>query len=174
MASPSAALTKRALKQRKTCDGALIGAERGKAEAADAVRKTAKEGFAEGTVIFLDVERMESVPPRMRDYYRAWTKTVLDNGMYRPGIYAHTHNAPTIYADVRDVFDDAGIADDPPFWIAGSRDFDVDKLPTEVGHAFADVWQGMLDVVRTHNGVRLPIDISVASVRNPSGAVATE
>jgi hypothetical protein len=26
----------------------------------------------------------------------------------------------------------------------------------------------MLDVIRTHNGVRLPVDISVASVASPS------
>ena len=150
------------------CSASFVSEARGAADARDAMAKTKAEGFAPGTVIFLDIERMETIPRRMRDYYRAWTAAVLASGMYRPGIYAHTYNAATIFADVRDVYDDAGVATDPPFWIAGTHDFDIDKPPTDVGHTFAAVWQGMLDVVRTHNGVKLPIDISVASLASPS------
>jgi hypothetical protein len=153
-----------------SCSATFVNAERGRKDAADAIVKTRAEGFAVGSVIFLDIERMETIPQRMRDYYRAWTGAVLADGRYRPGVYAHTHNAQTIYADLRDVYDAALVQNDPPFWIAGSRDFDIDKVPSEVGHTFADVWQGMLDVVRTHNGVKLPIDISVASVASPSAA----
>ena len=108
------------------------------------------------------------VPQRMRDYYRAWTKTVLADGRYRPGIYAHTRNAGTIYEDVADVYDEAGVDADPPFWIAGKGSFGPGRSPTEVGHSFATAWQGVLDVVREHNGVKLPVDISVASVPSPS------
>lgn len=153
-----------------TCSAALVNAARGRKDAADAIRKTTGEGFAPGSVIFLDIERMESIPQRMREYYRAWTVAVLEDGMYRPGVYAHTHNAQSIYADLREVFSAFRVQSDPPFWIAGSRDFDIDKTPTEVGHTFADVWQGLLDVVRTHNGVKLPIDISVSALANPSSA----
>ena len=39
--------------------------------------------------------------------------------------------------------------------------FTVDKMPTDVGHTFAAVWQGLLDVTRTHSGIRLPVDINV-------------
>ena len=153
-----------------TCSAAFVTAERGRGDAADAIAKTMREGFARGSVIFLDLERMDRIPQRMRQYYRAWTAAVLADGRYRPGVYAHTYNAPTVYADLRAVFDAAGVESDPPFWIAGSRAFDIDKAPTEVGHRFADVWQGWLDVVRTHNGVKLPIDVSVASLANPSAA----
>ena len=153
-----------------TCSASFVTAERGRRDAIDAIMKTTAEGFAPGSVIFLDIERMETIPQRMREYYRAWTASVLANGLYRPGVYAHTHNAQVIYADLRDVFTAFGVQGDPPFWIAGSRDFDIDKQPTEVGHTFADVWQGMLDVVRTHNGVKLPIDINIASVPSPSAA----
>ena len=79
-------------------------------------------------------------------------------------------DAAAIYADVRTLFDSAGVVEEPPFWVAGSGDFDIDKHPTEVGHTFADVWQGLLDVVRTHNGIKLPIDISVSSLASPSAA----
>ena len=153
-----------------TCSAAFVSADRGRRDAADAIAKTMREGFRRGSVIFLDLERMDVIPQRMREYYRAWTAAVIADGRYRPGIYAHTYNAKTVYADVRDVYTDAGITGDPPFWIAGSRAFDIDKAPTDVGHRFADVWQGWLDVVRTHNGVKLPIDISVASLANPSAA----
>lgn len=151
------------------CSVSYVGAAQGQLDARDAIAKAQREGFARGTVIFLDVEHMNSVPQPMRDYYRAWTQMVLTDGRYRPGIYAHTKNASKIYDDVSDVYDAAGIDADPPFWIAGARGFSPDSsAPTDVGHHFASVWQGMLDVVRTHNGVRLPIDISVASAASPS------
>lgn len=151
------------------CSAAFVNAAHGTRDAADAVAEARQQGFPRGTVVFLDVEYMDVLPQPMRDYYRAWAAAMLADGRYRPGIYAHTHNAAAIYDDVSAVYAQAGIDDDPPFWIAGKGDFSPDSsLPTEVGHEFASVWQGMLDVVRTHNGVRLPIDISVASAASPS------
>ena len=150
------------------CSASFVNAAQGRIDARDAIAKAEHEGFAKGTVVFLDVEHMESVPQRMRDYYTAWAAAVLADGRYRPGIYAHTKNASTIYDDVSDVYDKAGVQSDPPFWVAGSRGFAPGRDPTDVGHAFASVWQGLLDVVRTHNGVSLPVDLSVASVASPS------
>ncbi|MFI5229246.1 MAG: glycoside hydrolase domain-containing protein [Gemmatimonadales bacterium] len=150
------------------CSAAFVNAAHGRADARDAIARAAHEGFAPGTVIFLDVEYMDVLPPLMREYYRAWTQAVLADGTYRPGIYAHTRNAGAIYDDVNDLYDAAGLDSDPPFWIAGSGGFSFDRAPSDVGHAFASVWQGMLDVVRTHNGVKLPIDISIASAASPS------
>lgn len=150
------------------CSASFVNAAQGRLDARDAIAKARHEGFAKGTVIFLDVEYMETLPQRMRDYYSAWAAAVLADGRYRPGIYAHTKNASTIYDDVSDVYDKAGVQDDPPFWVAGSRGFAPGRAPTDVGHAFASVWQGLLDVVRTHNGISLPVDLSVASVASPS------
>ena len=93
---------------------------------------------------------------------------MLADGRYKPGIYAHTRNANTIYEDVSEEYDRAGVKSEPAFWITGTGGFDVDRAPTDVGHKFAMAWQGLLDVVREHNGVRLPIDISVASKGSPS------
>lgn len=153
------------------CSSKYLTAKQGKLDAADAIAKATHEGFSPGTVIFLDLEYMDVIPHQMRDYYKAWTQAVLDNGMFRPGFYAHTHNATAIHADVKPLFAAAGVQGDPPFWIASEDGFSIDSPPTDVGHKFADVWQGMLDVVRTHNGVRLPIDISVAADASPSVAV---
>jgi hypothetical protein len=140
------------------CSASYVNAKQGTIDARDAIAKATREGFAPGSVIFLDIEYMPAVPQRMRDYYKAWIAAVRADGMYRPGVYAHTHNAATIYDDLGDI----------PYWIAGSGDFAPGRAPSDVGHAFATAWQGVLDVVRTHNGVRIPVDISVASVASPS------
>lgn len=153
-----------------TCAANLVGAARGNADADDAIARTAAEGFPAGTAIFLDIEHMNSVPNAMRDYYTAWAERVLDDGRYRPAFYAHNANAQTIYADIRALFDSRGIASDPPFWIAGGSNFGRDRNPQDVGHHFADVWQGVLDTWEKHDEVRLPIDINVAAVPSPSAA----
>jgi hypothetical protein len=150
------------------CSGQFVTAARGALDASDAITRTASEGFARGSVIFLDIERMDSVPKSMRDYYKAWTAGVLADGRFRPGYYVHDHNAALVYRDVSSVFVNAAVTSPPQFWIAGSSGFSEDAEPHEVGHSFANVWQGMLDVVQTHNGVKLPIDVNVASVPSPS------
>ena len=157
-----------------SCSSQFVTASRGTADANDAIQKTVGEGFARGTVIFLDLERMDFVPKAMRDYYQAWTERVLADGRFTPGYYAHSYNADLIYGDVKRVYTAAGITKDPPFWIASGRGFAPDKDPTEVGHSFAQVWQGILDVVETHNGVKLPIDVNVAMLPSPSEVVGGE
>ena len=151
-----------------SCSTQFVSAARGIVDANDAIAKTAAEGFAKGTVIFLDIERMDAVPQAMRNYYQAWTRRVIEDGRFRPAYYAHSFNANLVYDDVKEVLTAAGISDDPPFWISSGRGFAEDKYPSSVGHAFAQVWQGLLDVVETHNGVSLPIDVSVAQLPSPS------
>src|ERR1700694_3456937 len=151
-----------------SCSTQFVSASRGVADANDAVAKTAAEGFPRGTVIFLDIERMEVVPQAMRDYYRAWTSRVSGDGRLRPAYTAHSYNAILVYSDVKQVLSGAGISTGPPFWISGGGGFTKDKAPSDVGHAFAQVWQGIVDVVETHNGVRLPIDVNVAQLPSPS------
>jgi hypothetical protein len=155
-----------------TCNADFVNAARGVRDGADAAARTAQDGFAKGTTIFLDLERMDVLHPVMRDYYKAWVRTVLADGRYRPGIYVHTFNANTVYGDVKSVYRAAGIAREPPFWVAKSAGFDVTKLPSEVGHAFAAVWQGVLDVEQTWNGHKIPIDVNVSATKNPSAEVA--
>ena len=155
-------------RQGTNCSTRFVSGARGHIDAGDAIARTAAEGFARGTVIFLDIDRMDTVPKAMRDYYKAWTASVLADGRYRPGFYTHNHNAKLVYRDVSQVFVDAAISAEPQFWIAGSSGFSEDSEPHEVGHSFANVWQGVLDVVQTHNGVKLPIDVNVASVPSPS------
>lgn len=151
-----------------TCNADLVDADRGTQEALDAIRKTEAEGFAKGSVIFLDIERTEKMPARMRDYYKAWTVTVLTDGRYRPGVYVHSHNAQMVYDDVKALFLAAERNEEPRFWIASARDFSPDKAPTDVGHTFAGMWQGVIDVVRRVADIALPIDINVSNWPSPS------
>jgi hypothetical protein len=155
-----------------TCSAHFVNAVRGRSEADDAIARTHAEGFPAGTVIFLDVEHMHAVPQAMRDYYKGWTARVLADGRYRPGFYAHTANAALIYDDVKDVYDSLNISGEPPFWVVGNTaEFARGKAPTDVGHAFAAVWQGVLDHVEERNGHRFPIDVSVAATPSPSAAL---
>jgi guanyl-specific ribonuclease Sa len=151
-----------------TCARAFVTAERGRLEADDAIAKTVAEGFAPGTVVFLNIERMNRVPQAMRDYYRAWTARMLADGRYRPGFYAHKFNAQIVYDDVKAEYARAAVSSEPPFWVAGGRGFSPEREPHEVGHSFAKVWQGVLDVVEEWKGFKLPLDVNVARVPSPS------
>ena len=150
------------------CNTQLVSATRGRMEAADAIRRTMAEGFPQGSVIFLDIEYMRSVPKKMRDYYSAWTESVLKDGRYRPGFYAHDRNAASIYKDVKAVYSKAGRVEEPPFWIAGGDGFSPDAWPVDVGHSFAAMWQGSLDVIEMWRGHKLALDVNVAATRDPS------
>ena len=158
----------------QSCSTHLVSGARGLKDADDAIARAQKEGFQHGTVVFLDIERMDNVPTAMRDYYKAWTARILSDGTYRPGYYVHNYNAKLIYRDVASIFVSAGKMEQPSFWIASGKGFSEDKEPSEVGHAFASVWQGVLDVVQTHNGVQLPIDVNVAAVSSPSAVASTD
>jgi hypothetical protein len=155
-----------------TCNADFVSGARGMREGVDAAQTTAREGFPRGTTIFLDLERMDVLHQSMRDYYSAWVRAVLDDGRYVPGIYVHTYNANTVYNDVKAVYTSAGIKGEPPFWVAKSKGFDTTKHPRETGHAFAAIWQGVLDVTQTWNGHKIPIDVNVAALPSPSAVVA--
>jgi glycoside hydrolase-like protein len=156
-----------------SCSTQLVSGTRGRVDADDAIARTQSEGFPRGTVIFLDVEHMTTVPQAMRDYYREWTARVLEDGRYRPGFYTHTANAALVYDDVKAVYDSLNVGDTPRFWVAGNTgEFAPGKAPTDVGHAFAAVWQGVLDHVEERNGHRFPIDVNVAATSSPSGALS--
>jgi hypothetical protein len=151
-----------------SCNADFVSGSRGSREGGDAAERASREGFPAGTTVFLDLERMDHLPRAMRDYYSAWVRAVLADGRYRPGIYVHTDNANTVYADVKQAFLSVGRTEEPQFWVAKSAGFDVNKLPNEMGHAFAAVWQGVLDVEQTWAGHKIPIDVNVAGSRSPS------
>jgi len=156
------------VKSKKPCSTDLLTAERGRADADDAIAATAAEGFPPRSIVFLDIERMEKMPQAMRDYYNAWTKRLLEHGQYRPGVYVHAHNAQAVYDDVKAAFFAAGIDEEPRIWVASGRGWEEGKAPQDVGFAFAGVWQGVIDVARTVADIKLPLDVNVSSWSSPS------
>ena len=157
-----------ALRKKTDCASDLVSAAEGTRNADDAVAKATAEGFQPGVVVFLDLERMEKIPPAMRDYYKAWAARMLATGKYLPGFYAHQHNAQTVFDDVSDVFKAAGDTTTPRFWIAGGKGFDEGRAPQDVGFAFAGMWQGVIDVARSVANLELPVDVNVGSWASPS------
>jgi hypothetical protein len=151
-----------------TCDSDFLSAERGAADGRDAIAVTQREGFPARSVVFLDIERMEAMPDAMRAYYRAWARTLLQEGTYLPGVYVHAHNAQTVHDDLKAEFVAANVKEAPRIWIASGRGFDEGKAPQDVGFAFAGVWQGMLDVARAVADIKLPVDVNVSSWISPS------
>jgi hypothetical protein len=150
------------------CSSLLLTAERGGIDGRDAIQKTEQEGFPRGSIIYLDVERMERVTPQMVEYYQAWMRTVVSDGRYRAGTYAHVANAAALYNIAQNVYQQAGLTESVPFWIAGGRGFSLDAAPEAVGYRFAHIWQGVLDVTRTWGGRSLQIDENVARRPSPS------
>ena len=156
--------------QATTCSRTLLSGAQGTIEAIDAIAKTANDGFPRGSTIFLDIEYMSTLTAPMREYYRSWVAQLLAGRRYRPGIYCHRSNAAAIHDDVIAEFVLARDIELPRFWIAGGTGFSIDRAPADVGHAFANVWQGKLDTNETWSGVPLHIDVNVADRSSPSGS----
>ena len=57
-------------------------------------------------------------PRRCAHYYRAWARTLLKDGRYRPGVYVHEHNAQEVYDDLKAEFAAAGVDEEPRIWVA--------------------------------------------------------
>ena len=151
------------------CSASLLSGARGGTEAADAAAKAAAEGFPTGTVVYLDVERVDAVSPALLEYVRGWIDGVLADGRYLPGIYCHRLNADALHGAARAAYAARGRAGEPPFWIASSAGFSLEQAPRGVGLDYANVWQGRLDVAESWGGVTLTIDANVADTRSPSG-----
>ena len=61
-------------------------AQKSAQDANEAIAGAQKEGFAKGTVIFLDVEEGGRLPATYHAYLRAWSDAIIKAG-YRPGVY---------------------------------------------------------------------------------------
>lgn len=150
------------------CTTANLTVENGARHAAEAEAAAAADAFPNGTVVFLNVERVERVSPELREYVRSWVATMLERGRYTPGLYAHDHNAAELYAVVAEEFVRRQRAERPRLWVARQAGFDIARSPIESGHAVATVWQGRFDTRETWADVTLNIDVNVADSADPS------
>jgi hypothetical protein len=153
------------------CSSWLVNAPQGGKEADDAVAITEAEGFPQGTTIYLDVERVHSFSPAMRGYVRAWIDRVLEDGRYVPALYGHASNARSMYDLAQSVYSERGVPGRPAFWLSTAAGFARHRAPSEVGYAFADVWQGQYEARETWGGTTLRVDANVSTTDSPSGAM---
>lgn len=151
------------------CTRQNVTAERGAADADAAVAAAAAEGFGAGTVVYLDVERVDAVSERLEAYVRAWFDGVLGHGRYAPGLYAHSANAPALLPVAEAAFREAGRSDGPRLWVVDTDGFNLRRAPAESGFSRAAIWQGVLDARETWGGHTLRIDANVAASADPSG-----
>jgi hypothetical protein len=150
------------------CTRANLHAERGRMDGRAASIAAGEEGFPAGTVIYLNVERVERVSSDLRDYVGAWAATVLEAGRYVPGLYSHAHNAAELHPVLAAEFARVGRGDEPRLWVATSSGFSLRRGPAESGFPAAHVWQGVFDTRETWGGVTLLIDANVARSADPS------
>jgi len=129
----------------------------GIADAQDALAKTASEGFAPQSIVYLDVEPMDQIPQAQIDYVNGWLSQFSGAG-FLPGIYCHVKNANALKGAITG-FPTGQIA----FWVSGSGHFDpATSRPADSGIGFARIWQGTFNQTRTFGGVTLQIDENVA------------
>lgn len=65
---------------------AVAAAQKSTQDANEAIASAQKEGFAKGTVIFLDIEEGGRLPANYHAYLLAWSDAIIKAG-YRPGVY---------------------------------------------------------------------------------------
>jgi hypothetical protein len=150
------------------CTSDNLGGERGAADGEEASALAAAEGFPAGTIVYLNVERVDSISAALDGYVRAWVGAVLDGERMRPGLYAHARNAAALHATAQAEFARRQRTDRPRLWVAKAGGFDLRTLPAASGFAEANVWQGLFDVNETWAGATLRIDANVADTASPS------
>jgi len=150
------------------CSRVNLTAERGLADAADAVRAAGEDGFPAGTRVFLNVERVDSIGAGLAAYVGAWTRQMLESGSYEPALYAHAENVDTLRALVVAEYRRRGLEAAPAVWVARSGGFDIKAAPSESGVPYAQVWQGRFNVEEVWGETRLRMDANVSDRASPS------
>ena len=149
------------------CTSANLNEESGRAHAMDAAIRASTAGFQPGTVVYLDVERVEEVSAELAAYVGAWVGGMIDGSQYLPGLYAHERNAEALMAIAAAEYEERARFGGPRLWIAKSDGFDIAGTPSEAGVTGATIWQGAFDVERRWADVTLTIDENVAEAGLP-------
>ena len=154
------------------CTSTNLTEQNGRTHAIDAATRAMTAGFAPGTVIYLDVERVDQVSTAHAEYVGAWIGQLLDDSRYLPGLYLHGRNADALRAVAAAEYEERARFGGPRLWIASTAEFDVRAAPGESGFPDATIWQGALDVERRWADVTLRVDENVAAVGLPGLYVA--
>jgi Domain of unknown function (DUF1906) len=159
--------------QQDGCGKNKLSRAAGTAHGEDTIAKFKAEGFAAGTIVFLDVENYDgALSASMADYIRGWIGALLDDGTVAPGIYCPARKAAAIHTAAKKEYAEHGRPDGAPaFWIVKVTDKKFNpatSVAADCGVAFANVWQGVIDTAEAHGDITLKIDQNVADSSNPS------
>lgn len=151
------------------CTANTLTADQGQKDADEATTTMSTEGFPAGTFVYLDVERVDTFSSELGDYITAWM-TELSASDFSPAVYCHLHNADDVRTAVM-----AGLPDPPAvqprFWVVGGSQhkFNIEtSKPTDVGAAFANIWQCPVSGNKTFGAVTINIDEDVADSADPA------
>ena len=157
--------------QQSGCRASTLTTAQGNLDARDAHAKVRAEGFADGSMIYLDVEQADIITTGMHDYIASFCDALISLGSFLPGLYCHRSNAKELMPVVKAAYHATGEMRKPRFWIVGGPNTTtLNYEPSDSGVAEATVWQmPPLDVDETHGGVKLlQIDRNVSLLANPS------
>jgi hypothetical protein len=150
------------------CATARLTTQQGTTDADDAIAKALAEGFAAGSYVYLDVERVRTISPGLDAYVRAWMDRVLVDGRYQPALYVHAFNAQALHDVAQAVYAQRNVSRPPRFWIASLTGFTTEGTPAGSGFPFADIWQGQHGITEAWGGVSLLIDVNLSTADSPS------
>lgn len=130
---------------------AAEAATKGTNDARDGAANAKREGFPQGTIVFLDIEEGGRLSSAYHAYLRAWADTLLAAG-FRPGVYCSgmpTHEGPGVTITTADDIRSNEVPREFSYWVY--NDFCppapgcVTKLsaplPSASGTPYAVVWQ---------------------------------
>jgi hypothetical protein len=128
-----------------------LAKKKGNSDARSAVAAAKHEGFASGTIIFLDIEQGGRLPASYHAYLRAWTDELTRAG-YRSGVYCSAIPVKEEHGVIITTSDDIRNhdgAEDIAFWVyndvcppsPGCDPSHNPPPPSSSGIPFAIVWQ---------------------------------
>src|SRR5215470_17027572 len=123
-------------------------ADLGRSDAKAAVAAAKREGFAKGSVLFLDQEEGGLMLPEQKSYIYSWVDGVNGSG-YRAGIYCSGVAAPAASIVTANDLRQNAAGRNIAFWVAndscppspGCSYPEKHPLPSDSGTEFASVWQ---------------------------------
>jgi hypothetical protein len=128
-----------------------VAKKKGNSDARSAVAAAKQEGFASGTIIFLDIEEGGRLPSSYHAYLRAWTDELTRAG-YRSGVYCSAipvKEEPGVIITTSDDIRNHEGAAEIAFWVyndacppsPGCNPSKDPPPPSSSGIPFAAVWQ---------------------------------
>lgn len=129
----------------------LDAKQKGKSDASYAVAAAKPEGFAPGTIIFLDIEEGGRLSDHYHVYLRAWFSEIVRSG-FRAGVYCSgipVKEGPGTSITTADDIRDRDSSYDVTFWVyndvcptsIGCEFPQVPPSPSRSGISYAAVWQ---------------------------------